>query len=277
MTGDNYYGVGFDTNNETQRGELTTQFKSKSFLFNPVFLFRIKSSDFFAGPVINFTYDMMEEPSAGVQNDPVFIEQGGDSTGYKAIEAGAGINISYDTRDVPSNSYSGIYVDFRAGINPSFLGTNSTTGLINIDYRQYILLKRLGERRVLAWTVNSKNSFGDVPLTRLPFMGSPFDLRGYYQGQYRDKSTHFVLAEYRHMFNTDMDNFWSKLAGKMGIAAWTGVGLIGPKVTKVEGVLPNYGAGLRIELQPRMNFRLDIGHSPLENQTLLYFNMTESF
>jgi len=277
MTGDNYYGVGFNTNNETQRGKETTLFQAQTFLFNPVFIFRIKSSDFFAGPVINYTYDLMHEPSSGVQNDPVFIEQGGDSTGYKAVEGGAGINVSYDTRDVPSNSYSGIYLDFRAGINPSFWGTNSTTGLINIDYRQYVSLKKMGERKVLAWSVNSKNSFGDVPLTRLPFLGSPFDLRGYYQGQYRDKSTHFIMAEYRHMINTDMTGFWSKLAERMGFVAWIGAGFIGPKITKVDGVLPNYGGGFRIELQPRMNFRFDVGRSPLEGQTLIYFNMTESF
>jgi hypothetical protein len=79
------------------------------------------------------------------------------------------------------------------------------------------------------------------------------------------------------MINTDMTGFWSKLAGRMGFAAWTGIGFMGPKITKVEGVLPNYGAGLRIELQPRMNFRFDVGRSPLEGQTLIYFNMTESF
>ncbi len=277
MSGDNYYGVGFKTNNETPRGEQTSLFQSRSFQFNPVFLFRIKQSDFFIGPVVNFTYDIMEDPSRGVWNDPSYIAQGGDSTGYNAIDAGAGINLSYDTRDVPSNAYNGIFLDFRASISPVFLGNNSTTGLVSIDYRQYVSLKKLGKRKVLAWSVNSRNAFGDVPITRLPFLGSPFDLRGYYLGQYRDKSAQFILAEYRHMFNTSQTGFWSRLAGRLGLAAWTGAGFMGPKISKIEGVLPNYGAGLRIELQPRMNFRLDIGRSPLEKQFLLYFNMTESF
>jgi len=277
MTGDNYYGVGYETNKETIRGESTSLFQLRSFQFNPVFLFRLRSSNFFCGPVINFTYDLMEEPAPGVWNDPSYIAQGGDSTGYRAIDSGTGLNFSYDTRDVPANAYNGIFLDFRAIISPSFFGNNSTTGQLNFEYRQYVPLDKLGKRRILAWSVNSRNAFGNIPITRLNFLGSPFDLRGYYLGQYRDKSTHFILAEYRHMFNTTGTSFWPKLANRLGFAAWAGAGFMGPKISKVEGVLPNYGAGLRIELQPRMNFRLDIGHSPLEKQNLLYFNMTESF
>jgi len=79
------------------------------------------------------------------------------------------------------------------------------------------------------------------------------------------------------MINTSSTGFWPRLANKIGFVGWAGVGFIGPKIAQVEGVLPNYGAGLRIELQPRMNFRLDVGYSPLEKQTLIYFNMTEAF
>lgn len=276
-TGDNYYGVGFNTNKETQRGKETTLFDSRSFQFNPVFLFRIQNSGFFIGPVVNFTYDKMLDPSPGVLNDPSYVAQGGDSIGYSAIEAGTGINVTFDTRDIPSNAYSGIFLDFRAGIHPSFLGNKTTTGLLNIEYRHYVSLKKLGDRRVLAWTLSSRNAFGDVPITRLPFLGSPFDLRGYYLGQYRDKSANYFLAEYRHMINTSPTNFWSKLAGKFGFAAWAGAGFLGPKIWEIEGVLTNFGGGLRIELQPRMNFRLDIGRSPHEKQNLIYFNMTEAF
>lgn len=46
---------------------------------------------------------------------------------------------------------------------------------------------------------------------------------------------------------------------------------------QIEGVLPNYGVGLRIEVQPRMNVRLDLGKNTVNNQTLFYFNMTEAF
>ena len=36
---------------------------------------------------------------------------------------------------------------------------------------------------------------------------------------------------------------------------------MGPTMGKIEGVLPNAGVGLRIEVQPRMNVRLDFGRN----------------
>ena len=143
-----------------------------------------------------------------------------------------------------------------------------------IDYRQY---KSLGKRRVLAWTAQTKNVFGDVPLTQYALTGTPFDLRGYYMGQYRDKSSHVVMAEYRQMLNTDRSTWVKRMLNHIGFVAWTGCGFMGPTPGKIEGVLPNYGVGLRIEVQPRMNVRLDLGKNTVNNQMLFYFNMTEAF
>ena len=61
------------------------------------------------------------------------------------------------------------------------------------------------------------------------------------------------------------------------VVAGSGCGVMGPTMGKIEGVLPNYGVGLRIEVQPRMNVRLDLGKNTVNNQTLFYFNMTEAF
>jgi hypothetical protein len=49
---------------------------------------------------------------------------------------------------------------------------------------------------------------------------------------------------------------------------------MGPTMGKIEGVLPNAGVGLRIEVQPRMNVRLDFGRNFANDQSLFYFNMT---
>ncbi len=145
---------------------------------------------------------------------------------------------------------------------------------LEMDYRQY---KSVGRRKVLAWTAQSKNVFGNVPLTQYSLTGTPFDLRGYYMGQYRDKSSHVIMAEYRQMINTDRSNWMKRMLHHIGFVAWTGCGFMGPTMGKIEGVLPNYGVGLRIEVQPRMNVRLDLGKNTVNNQTLFYFNMTEAF
>ena len=50
-----------------------------------------------------------------------------------------------------------------------------------------------------------------------------------------------------------------------------------PDPVNIEGVLPNAGVGLRIEVQPRMNVRLDFGRNFVNKQNLFYINMTEAF
>ena len=42
-----------------------------------------------------------------------------------------------------------------------------------------------------------------------------------------------------------------------GYVAWGGCGFMGPTPGKIKDVLPNLGLGLRIEVQPHMNVRLD--------------------
>ena len=167
-----------------------------------------------------------------------------------------------------------MYLDFRGMMYTKFLGSDKNFYRLEIDYRQY---KTVGKRKVIAWTAQTKNVFGDVPLTQYMLTGTPFDLRGYYMGQYRDKSSHVVMAEYRQMINTDKSTWLKHMLNHVGFVAWTGCGFMGPTPGKIEGVLPNYGVGLRIEVQPRMNVRLDLGKNTVNNQTLFYFNMTEAF
>ena len=276
-TNDNYYGVGYKTNKSIERGPEYTQFTASAVQVNPIFMFRIPQTHFFIGPMYDFISEKISDPGKYVLEDPLYLKQGGDSTGLKTLSSGLGIIASYDTRDVAANAYQGVYFEMKASYYSKSFGGDHNFGSLTLDYRQYLKLPMLGERRVLAWNVISKNVFGDVPFTRYPLIGSPFDLRGYYMGQYRDKSTLIGLAEYRHMFNFGNETKSRRFFSRFGFTAWGGVGFLGSNPVKYEGVLPNYGVGLRIELQPRMNFRLDVGRSPVDKQTLFYFNMTEAF
>ncbi|MEG1586816.1 MAG: BamA/TamA family outer membrane protein [Bacteroidales bacterium] len=276
-TNDNYYGIGYKTNKEVERSADYTQYTASAIQVNPIVTFRIPGSNFFIGPMLDFISEKITNPGLYVKEDPLYLKQGGDSTGLKMRSTGLGIVSSYDTRDVAANPYQGVYFEMKAAYYSKMLGSDFNFGTLSFDYRQFKKLPFLGERRVLAWNIISKNAFGNVPFTRYPLIGSPFDLRGYYMGQYRDKSTLTGLAEYRHMFNFGNETKAKRFFSRFGFAAWGGVGLLGPNPIKYEAVLPNFGAGLRIELQPRMNFRLDVGYSPIDKQTLFYFNMTEAF
>ena len=272
---ENFYGVGYNTNKHYERGEETSEYKYFGLRINPWFLFRLKDSDFFLGPQIDINYDKIKEPAPGMLKDPSYLNAGGDDKGYKNFSSGLGFLLTYDTRDVPANPYKGLYLDLRGMMYQKWLGGDNNYYQFELDYRQF---KSVGNRKVLAWTAQSKHVFGDyIPLNKYVLTGTPFDLRGYYMGQYRDKSSHLALLEYRQMFNTDRSNWFKRVAHHLGYVVWGGVGLMGPNPAKIEGVLPNAGVGLRIEVQPRMNVRLDIGRNFVNKESLFYFNITEAF
>ena len=257
---ENFYGIGYSTNKDYPRGEDTSEYRYSGVQVNPWFLFRLGKSNFFAGPQIDFNYDKITKPATGMIEQPSYIAAGGTEHGYSNLSSGVGFLLTY--------------LDFRGMMYNKAFGSDDNFYRLEIDYRQY---KTLGRRRVLAWTVQTKNVFGDVPLTKYALSGTPFDLRGYYMGQFRDKSSHVVMAEYRQMINTDKSNWVKKMLSHVGYVAWGGCGFMGPTPGKIEGVLPNLGLGLRIEVQPRMNVRLDFGRDMVNKQNLFYFNMTEAF
>ena len=274
-TRENFYGIGYNTNKNYERSDSTSQYRYSGFQVNPWFLFRMGKSDIFFGPQIDISYDKLSDPAKHLPQQADYAAAGGNENGYKNFSSGIGFLLSYDTRDIPANPYSGTYVDLRGIMYQKWLGSDQNFYRLELDYRQY---KSVGQRKVLAWTLQTKNSFGrHIPLTKYALSGTPFDLRGYYMGQYRDKSSHVALVEYRQMFNTDRSTWLKRITSHLGYVAWGGVGFMGPTPGKIEGVLPNAGLGLRIEVQPRMNVRFDYGRNFVNKQSLFYFNMTEAF
>lgn len=274
-TVENFYDIGYTINRDYIRSDSTSQYRYSGVQINPWFLFRLGNSDFFAGPQIDINYDHFTNPAKGLVANQTYQEAGGTVHGYKNFNSGLGFLLTYDSRDVPANAYKGVYLDFRGMMYNKIFGSEKDFYRLELDYRQY---KEVGKRKVIAWTAQTKNVFGNnIPLTQYALTGTPFDLRGYYQGQYRDKSSHIVMAEYRQMLNTDQETWLKRIVNHLGFVVWGGCGFMGPNPVKIEGVLPNYGIGLRIEVQPRMNVRLDLGKNTVNNQTLFYFNMTEAF
>lgn len=238
---ENFYGIGYSTNKDYERGEDTSEYRYSGIQVNPWFLFRLGESNIFAGPQVDLNYDKITRPAAGMVNEPSYMAAGGTESGYENFSSGLGFLLTYDTRDIPANAYNGTYLDFRGMMYNKVFGSDNNFYRLEIDYRQY---KTVGRRKVIAWTVQSKNAFGNVPLTKYVLSGTPFDLRGYYMGQFRDKSSHVLMAEYRQMINTDKSTWVKKMLSHIGYVAWGGCGFMGPTPGKIEGVLPNLGLGI---------------------------------
>ena len=265
-----YYGKGYETIENTVCGDSTTKYHRTYFQFYPRFVWEIKPH-IFAGTLLDLNFSKADDINPVMAQDPYFLQ-----FKHKYLNVGVGGLIQYDTRDDVATPTRGMLLSAMAKVFGKYLGGAYNYEMFELEYRQFKNVFR--PRSTLAWTARTLMSVGDVPYSELPSFGSPFDLRGYYIGQYRDKSMAYAILEYRHMFGSQASyrsgNFWAKC----GFVAWVGTGTIGNKpVVDWSKWKLNYGVGLRFQIQPGKNFRLDFGKDPDNKGISFYMNMTEAF
>ncbi len=109
-------------------------------------------------------------------------------------------------------------------------------------------------------------TYGNTPWGMLATLGGSNTMRGYYDGQYRDKCEIDATVELRqHVYHRN------------GIVVWAGAGTIFPKFSAVRWreILPNFGIGYRWEFKNRINVRLDYGFG--RHTSGFVFNINEAF
>jgi hypothetical protein len=259
---DNYYGTGYDKGLNTPRSDSTTAYTRTWFQFYTKFLYQFRKHHFI-GPTIDINYTKGSEESAGVLADDGYQE-----FNNRPFNVGLGAVYQYDSRDIPVNAYKGWFLEVIFLVYGSFLGGDNNYQLLGIDYRKYWQIRKKG--RTLAFQGRGRFTNGDVPYGEMSQLGTPFDLRGYRWGQYRHESMIYLLGEYRHMFNKRDGS-----VSKFGAVAWAGAGSLGETVGQLSNWLPNFGLGLRFEVQPRMNLRIDYGFG--KETSGFYFNFNEAF
>lgn len=259
---DNYYGVGYDDGFETPESDSTTKYQRQWWWINPRFLWQFRDN-WFAGISLDANSTKVTEPSEGVMQDAYYQAYGPDN-----MNIGVGLIARYDSRDVPVNAWEGLYVDLRATFYSSSLGSDNNYQAYQLDARKYFQIKRPG--RTIATQLKTRIGTGQMPYAELSQIGTPFDLRGYRWGQYRDKSILLLVGEYRHMFLKKDGTL-----GKHGAVGWIATGSLGGDPSEFTHWLPNVGIGYRLEVQPRMNLRIDIGVG--RESVGFYFNFNEAF
>ncbi|WP_418821148.1 BamA/TamA family outer membrane protein [Parabacteroides johnsonii] len=264
-----YYGKGFEKAETIKRGDSTTRFHRSYFQLYPRFVWEIRPH-FYLGGLFDLNYTKVSDVNPVMEKDPYFQQ-----FKRKYFNVGIGGLIQYDTRDDVATPTRGMLLGANFKLFGKYLGGAYNYEIIELEYRQFKNIFR--PRSTLAWIAKSQIGLGDVPFTELPTFGSPFDLRGYYMGKYRDKSMAYGIVEYRHMFGSPAKyksgNFWAKC----GFVAWVGTGTIGETPFDWNKWKLNFGAGLRFQMQPGKNFRLDIGKEPGQPGMQVYMNMTEAF
>lgn len=263
---DNYWGVGAENAKNNPKSDSTTAYQRQWWWINPQFLYQFKEN-YFVGLNVDYNFTQGTNPSVGVASDPDYIKYN-DSP----MNSGLGVILRHDSRDVPVNAWKGKLIDVSATFYSDAFGGDNNYQMYLLDYRQY---KQVGKKgRTLAWQIKGRFGLGDVPYGEMGQLGNPFDLRGYTWGQYRDKNLFFILPEYRHTFYKQNGEL-----SKHGAVVWAATGSVFGANKDEDGTsmtwLPNLGVGYRLELQPRMNLRLDIGMA--NGATGIYFNFNEAF
>ena len=264
---DNYWGVGYQKGRYTPMSDSTTGYHRNWQQFKFKIAYMVLKNIY-----VGINYDRNKTVATEVNDvmaaDSSYLLHGGDIS-----NSGFGLVWRYDSRDFPENAYKGILLELAGTGYGKHTSSNNIFQMYELDYRQYQKIIREGS--TLAWQVKTRLSHGDVPWTELSMIGTPFDLRGYTWGQYRDYSSLFVLAEYRYMLPRKKPNGRGDMYGPFGFVVWTGTGSIASDYGEFKNWIPNAGVGLRFEIQKRMNLRIDYGLGV--NSSAFYISFNEAF
>lgn len=246
-----YWGVGFDNGfNDANK----SKFKQLTAKIEADWVWRVATNTY-VGPAIEFSYN-----SADNIHNPILW------TGYSTttFSYGIGAKGSYDTRDNLTAPTKGMYADVSLMAYPGFLFNKYAFGNIELAYSVYTKVWKGG---ILAARIHGTFSIGhDVPWGMLATFGGMKNMRGYYDGRYRDRDEMDLTVELRQ-------HVWRR----NGIVIWGGIGEVFPnfKSMRARWILPSWGLGYRWEFKKNINIRVDMGFGRKSSNFI--FSINEAF
>ncbi len=235
-----FWGVGTDVSDDEEE-----DFTRRTVSLEAAFLRRLWGP-LRAGPAVDLSFTTISEvePGGFLDRQAFRGSRGGDVVG-------AGGLVEWDSRDREFWPTSGAYHTLRGVRYASRpLGEFPFTR-ITVDLRGFVSPWR---DHVLAVQVTGAFTRGRPPFFRLAEMGGPVNMRGLYEGRFRDRNLLTAQVEYR-----------VPLGARFAGVLFAGAGEVAPSVRGfgLGGILVSGGAGLRFALDPenRMNLRLDVGVS----------------
>lgn len=245
-----FWGIGYDNN---VNDENESKYKYLNSQAEVCWIFRL-AKNLYLGPLATFDY------INGRHFDKPWLWEGEDD---RTFNLGVGFTLQYDTRDFLTNASRGVFFRFDQRFNPRFLLNRYAFSLSELTFAFY---HHAWRDATVAFQVHSRLTYGNTPWGLLSTLGGSDNMRGYFEGRYRDKSEIDVCLELRQ-------HVWRR----NGLVAWVGAGTVFPKFSAIQmrKILPNYGIGYRWEFKKRVNVRLDLGFG--KHQTGFIFNINEAF
>jgi outer membrane protein assembly factor BamA len=179
---------------------------------------------------------------------------------------GLGLTASYDTRNSTYWPTKGIFIQSQ------FLSYNkeiASSYSFNKWTAEVRLFATTFKRQVIAFQLYNYLTVGETPYRSMAALGGAGNLRGFYQGRYRDQSMYSAIVEYRaHLF-------W-----KVSACIFGGIGDVyqSPEKMKVSTLKSSFGGGIRLTLleKENLNLRMDYGYADPQNRGF-YFTIGECF
>lgn len=245
-----FWGIGYDDNvnddNESKYKYLCSHAETK-------LLWRVLRN-VYVGPMLTFDY------VNGRDFQKPWLWRDEDK---RTFNFGVGFTIQYDSRDFITNASRGMVFRLDQRFNPGFMLNRYSFSLTSLDMAWYHSVWKGG---VIAMQLSSRFTYGNTPWGLLSTLGGSDNMRGYFEGRYRDKCEMDVCVELRqHIY------------GRSGAVAWVGAGTVFPRFEdlRFREILPNYGIGYRWEFKKRVNVRVDLGFG--KHQRGFIFSINEAF
>lgn len=252
---DKFWGIGNNTKNTNEEKYAFEQLVISPHLKRRVF------KRLFVGVIADYQSVLkVNYKQAGVFDTSLFIGK----SPYQVL--GYGLTLSYDTRNYAFWPTKGFFVQSQyLTYNKGFVSDYSFQKWM-MEARVFIPLFK---GHILAAQVYNCTTFGDTPYRSLINLGGQGNLRGFYQGRYRDKAMYSGIMEYRaHLF-------W-----KISAVAFVGAGDVYNDFNKINTntIKYSYGAGLRLSVleKEKLNLRIDYGYFDKYNKGF-YFTVGECF
>jgi hypothetical protein len=145
------------------------------------------------------------------------------------------------------------------------LGSDNAYNKANLTVNHYV---DVDERTVVGFRGSLCAASADAPFFDLCLFGSSSNLRGYANGQFRDRASWAVQTEWRR-----------HLRGKFGVVAFAGIGGVAPGLGSIGQsiLLPAAGGGIRYEVsrEYRVNVRLDAAVG--RDSSAIHLSLGEAF
>jgi hypothetical protein len=175
--------------------------------------------------------------------------------------AGFGLNVEYDTRDLPTNAYTGRHFEVQSLFNDESFGSDETYQSYSAAFRSY---HQIANGVVVAWEAQACKKDGAVPL----WDACRINLRGFPATDYMGTSSTSAQVEVRW-------NIWKR----WGLVGFTGGGTVDRSIIETDDheLIRSNGIGLRYMVlrSKRINLRLDYARS--EDKDAVYISVGEAF